>query len=266
MAVLLPTTLNVVGDANPSVQLPPKENFHLYLLAGQSNMAGRGVIDPEDNTAHPRVFMLSKNGTWIPAIHPIHYDKPVAGAGLALAFAKEIADRNQQISIGLIPAACGGSPISIWEPGAYFDATDSHPYNDAITRTKQAMESGALKGVLWHQGESDSKPQLAENYKGNLVLLIERFRKDFKAPTLPFIIGQLGRFPDAPWSDERERVDQSHREISREVPKVAFVSSEGLSSKGDNLHFNSESLRVFGKKYAKETLKIMKATSRGLHR
>jgi len=70
------------GEENTQVRLPSKENFHLFLLAGQSNMAGRGIISAEDEKIHPRVFMLSKDGKWKPAVDPIHYDKTVAGVGL----------------------------------------------------------------------------------------------------------------------------------------------------------------------------------------
>lgn len=53
--------LSAAFGADP-VKLPPKEKFYLVLLAGQSNMAGRGKIQPEDRAPYPRVLMLNKEG------------------------------------------------------------------------------------------------------------------------------------------------------------------------------------------------------------
>ncbi len=82
--------LSAAVGADP-VKLPPKEKFYLVLLAGQSNMAGRGKIQPEDRTPYPRVLMLNKEGEWVPAAAPIHFDKSFAGIGPGDAFAKLLA-------------------------------------------------------------------------------------------------------------------------------------------------------------------------------
>ena len=227
-----------------------KEKFHLFLLAGQSNMAGRGEVEAEDRQPHPRVLMLSKDGTWQPAVDPIHYDKPSAGVGLGRTFGLVLADADTNITIGLIPAACGGSPISTWEPGAYFDQTSSHPYDDAIQRAKLAMKQGTLKAILWHQGESDCETNLAPAYQAKLEQLITRFRKDLDAPDLPFIVGQLGQFEKAPWSPYTKMVNDAQIAVAKEMAYVEFISSAGLVSKSDNLHFDSPSQREFGRRYA----------------
>ena len=156
----------VIGETNTPVDLPKKENIHLFLLAGQSNMAGRGIIEESDKLPHPRVLALDKDGKWRLAVAPIHFDKTVTGVGLATSFAEAIAKRYPNVTIGLVPAACGGSAISTWEPGGYHSQTKSHPWDDAIARARVAMKNGALKGILWHQGESDGKPGLAKAYGG----------------------------------------------------------------------------------------------------
>jgi hypothetical protein len=98
--------------------LPSKERFHLYLLAGQSNMAGRGSVRAGDKVPHQRVLMLSKDLKWLPASDPIHFDKPIAGVGPGLTFGRSIAESQPDITVGLIPCAVGGSPIETWIPGA----------------------------------------------------------------------------------------------------------------------------------------------------
>jgi Carbohydrate esterase, sialic acid-specific acetylesterase len=241
------------------VVIPMKTNFHLFLLAGQSNMAGRGDVEAQDKKPHPRILMLAKDGTWQPAVDPIHYDKPVAGVGPGKTFATILADANTNITIGLIPAACGGSPISTWQPGAWFDQTASHPYDDAIQRAQLAMRQGTLKAILWHQGESDCHDGLAQAYQTNLEQLIIRFRKDLGNPALPILIGQLGRFAGSPWTEYTHMVNDAQIAVTKELSNVVFVSAEGLTSKPDNLHFDAPSQREFGKRYAAAYLKILKA-------
>lgn len=213
-------------------------------------MAGRGKVAEEDRIAHPRVLALDKNNEWVPARDPIHFDKRAAGVGLGKTFGMVLADRDPGITIGLIPCAAGGSPISSWEPGGYHGQTKSHPYDDAIKRTKTAMQRGTLKAILWHQGESDSRPEKARVYEEKLHELIERFRTEFETPDLPFILGQLGRFPDRPWDDAREQVNSIHESTPKKVKKTAFVASTGLKHKGDKVHFDAKSMREFGKRYA----------------
>ncbi len=241
---------------------PEQADFQIFLLAGQSNMAGRGAVAEQDKEIHPRVFALSKEGVWKPAVAPIHYDKKWAGTGLGKSFAVALAEENPDIIVGLVPAACGGSPIESWQPGGYHKQTKSHPYDDAVARSKRAMENGTLKAILWHQGESDCTSEKAQVYKEKLIQMIARFRRDFKNPKLPVIIGQLGRFPEKPWSDAKKTVDRAHREIADVMPFVAFVPSEGLACKKDNVHFDSPSLRAFGKRYAEAYLELTRRSGR----
>lgn len=252
-AVVFTSSCSTIGSMP---EPPEKSNFQVFLLAGQSNMAGRGLVTEADREVHPRVLMLAEDGTWQYAVDPVHYDKKRAGVGLGRSFALELVKRNPEITIGLVPAACGGSPISTWVPGGYHDQTDSHPYDDAIERTERAMENGELAGILWHQGESDSRPERARLYKERLIELIARFRKDLDVPEVPFVIGQLGQFEAKPWTAARQQVNQAQIEIAREVPFSAFVSSTGLTSMEDNTHFNTESLHEFGRRYAESYLEI----------
>jgi hypothetical protein len=237
--------------AAEAFQLPPKSRFHLFLLIGQSNMAGRGAVEEEDRTPHPRVLMLNQAGEWVPAVDPMHFDKPAAGVGLGKTFGRLVAEASPGVTVGLIPCAVGGSPIDAWKPGAFDAPTRSHPWDDAIRRAKLALAAGELKGVLWHQGESDSNDKLAAGYAAKLDDLVARLRKELNAPNVPFIAGQMGVFADNPWSDAKKVVDRAHRELPSRVPRTAFVSAEGLRHKGDRVHFDSASLREFGRRYAR---------------
>jgi len=253
---LMLLTTTVLRAAEPVV-LPAKEKVHLFLLVGQSNMAGRGKIEKEDQTPHPRVVMFNKANQWVPAVDPLHFDKSVAGVGLGKTFGTVIADANSEITVGLIPCAVGGSPIDTWKPGVLYAGTKTHPWDDAMKRAKVALKAGELKGILWHQGESDSNPELAKNYEAKLHDLVARLRKELEAPDVPFLVGQLGQFAGNPWNDAKKQVDQAHRELPTKVKQTAFVSSDDLKDKGDKVHFDSASLRTFGKRYAEAYGKLI---------
>ena len=201
-------------DIAQNAPLPPKEKFHLFLLVGQSNMAGRGMVEEQDRTPHPRVLMLNKADAWVPAIDPLHFDKTAAGVGLGKTFGALYAEAHPGVTVGLIPCAVGGSPIDAWKPGAFYEPTKSHPWDDTLRRTQIAQKSGTLTGtltgILWHQGESDSNEKLAPGYEAKLHDLIARLRCQFDVPSVPFIVGQMGKFAEAPW-DAAHRLRQRRR-------------------------------------------------------
>lgn len=231
------------------------KSFHLYLLIGQSNMAGRGEVESQDKEIHPRVFTLDKESKWMPGFDPIHFDKPIAGVGPGLTFGKIMAKYAQTARIGLIPCAAGGSSISVWKPGGYWEQTDSHPYDDAVERTKIAMENGVLKGILWHQGASDSNENDAELYEERLVTLINSLRSDLRTPNLFFIVATLGDF-FVERCPEAKIVNEALRRISQQVENTACVDSAGLDHKGDQLHFSAESSRELGWRYAEALIRL----------
>lgn len=258
---LVPAAEGDGGDAGDPktegpIALPPKERFKLVLLAGQSNMAGRGKVEEQDRSPHPRVLMMDKEGRWVPAVDPVHFDKPRAGVGPGRSFGILLAESDPDIVVGLVPAACGGSPITTWKPGAYFKGTDSHPYDDMLARARKAAEDGVFAAALWHQGESDSgKRESSEKYGERLAELIARIRAELDAPTLPFLIGQLPQAPEKPWSEFKKGVDAAHRALG-EGDNNAFVSSDGLTTNADNVHLDAASQREFGKRYFAAWAKI----------
>src|SRR5690606_30767598 len=171
-------------------------SFHIYILAGQSNMAGRGPLtEAYQSLRHERVRMSTKDQEWVPAKHPVHFDKPkAAGVGPGLSFGIEMAEADPGVTIGLVPCAVGGTPISRWAPGAFDPNTKTYPYNDAVARIMEAMKYGVIEGVIWHQGEGDSNADAAPRYLGRLSELINRIRTVVGDPDLPFVVGELGRY------------------------------------------------------------------------
>jgi hypothetical protein len=235
----------------PSVPQPPADaEMQLFLLIGQSNMAGRGKIEPEDLVPHPRVWKLTKEDTWAPGVDPLHYDHPnIAGVGLGTSFGKAVADARPAAHIGLIPCAVGGTSIDKWKKGDKL-------YDEALRRAKLAMKRGKLAGILWHQGESDSgTPEKRAAYPAKLERLIADLRADLESPDAPFVLGQLcpSREAKAPGNNEMNAL---LLEFPKSHPNTACAESNGLTDKGDLTHFDAKSLREFGKRYAQAYLKL----------
>ncbi len=223
------------------------KSVHIYILVGQSNMAGRGKITEEyKKQQHPRIIMLDKDNKWIPAKHPVHFDKPkAAGVGPGLSFGIAMAEANPNITIALVPCAVGGTSISKWLPGAVDSVTGTRPYDDAILRIREAMNKGIIKGVIWHQGEGDASEVGSKIYVEKLTALIERVRKEVGNPKLPFVVGELGRY-----RPNYQFINKELPNLPLKVPYTAIVSSEGLWHKGDGTHFDSPSASEFGRRFA----------------
>jgi len=254
-------SLCVVSQASFSKPKPtkPDPNFHLYLLIGQSNMAGRGQMNAEyRNQFHSNVLMLNKNDEWEAAAHPLHFDKPkMAGVGPGLAFGIEMAKAKPTVKIGLIPCAVGGTAIESWEPSAMDRVTKKYPYDDAIARLRIAMESGVVKGVIWHQGEANSTPERSPDYLKNLELLILRLRKITKDKNLPFVAGELGQY-----RDRYKLINDKLKLLPETVRNTAVASSEGLTHKGDNTHFDAASATELGKRFAAQMILLQEKLNR----
>lgn len=242
------------------VVTPParKEKFQLYLLIGQSNMAGRGVVEAQDTLPDRHVLRLNPAGQWEIAQDPIHFDKPIAGVGPGLTFGRLMAARDTSVTIGIIPGAVGGSGIDAWTPGAYFADTKTHPYDDALARAKTALQSGTLAGIIWHQGETDSTPEKSALYQQKLKILIKKLREDLQAPNVPFVAGQLPAFqitkpgPDGlpRLNESAVRINEALAGLTKQAANYSYITAEGTADIGDHTHFNAVSARLLGQRYA----------------
>lgn len=239
--------------AAASAQTPPG-NLQVFLLIGQSNMVGRGLVESEDRAPIPRVWAQNRNLEWQPATDPLHWDNANAGVGPGRAFARLLAHANPNLAIGLIPAASGGTSLEQWSPGGNL-------YNEALRRLRAGLVAGgALRGILWHQGERDSRdPQMARDYLYRLGAFLGRLRQDLNAPYIPFLVGGIGEFLPT----RREGGYESAAFINEQLAlmpvtnfRAGFVSSAGLGHIGDELHFNAESQREFGRRYALQFLSM----------
>lgn len=259
VAMLLAGLFGGCQSANRRAADGTPAGMDIFLLAGQSNMAGRAPVEAFDRLVWPNLVCLAVGGAWVPAVEPLHHDKTRAGTGPGSTFGRIVADAYPGRKIGLVPAACGGTSITVWQPGAQHAQTGSHPYDDAVTQAKRAMADGRLRAILWIQGESDSTAERAPLYHERLVALIAGLRRDLNADDIPFIIGRRPKYaqsPDNPW---RTMVDEAQRRAARELPRVHFVDMPVLTSLPDGIHADAASVREMGRRLAEAYLRIAAA-------
>ena len=249
----------------------------LVLMVGQSNMAGRGIAGPDDLVAIPGVMAIRPEGGWIPAIEPVTRDRSfvgtfdadgkklvspdpwdnilpptggrVVGVGCGRTFGGLLREAFPDRTVGLIPAAVGGTSAAAWKPGGEDDHQPGHrPYDEAIRMAKLARESGDIIAVLWHQGENDAQKN-NPHYLDELREIVKNFRRDLDLnDDVPFIAGELADFYKPEIRDRVWIVDDALRELAREFPFFRVVPLKGLPHKGDYLHFSAEAQHEFGRR------------------
>jgi hypothetical protein len=212
--------------------------MNLFLLIGQSNMAGRGTVGPGDRVTNPRILMLTKGLSWTLASDPVHFDKPIAGVGLCSEFARVLVRSDPKIVVGLIPCAVGGTSLDEWRPGGAL-------YVNAVGRAREAMKRGTLSGILWHQGEADIAHQRVTTYGDRFASMIAHLRADLGAGNVPLVIGEIGHF-----RSENAEFNANLPSVARRVPLCSCVTTENLKDRGDGLHFDTPSLYILGQRYA----------------
>jgi hypothetical protein len=247
--------LLLISMAVRAQQSTGESDLAIYLLIGQSNMAGRGAVTGKYATeGDPRVLMFNQENKWVPARHPLHFDKPkLAGVGPGLSFGIAMAGATPDHKIGLLPCAVGGTSINKWTEGAYDSATRTHPYDDMVIRVREAMKYGTVKGVIWLQGESDAKDRSAV-YLGKLKALIEKIRLLVNDPKLPFVAGELGTY-----QPEYALINAELAKLPAEVPFTRVAGSAGFVDKGDGVHFDSPSADAYGVSFAEQMKQLQKA-------
>lgn len=224
--------------------------IHSFLLIGQSNMAGRGLIaeaTPVDNT-HIKVL---RNGRWQKMFRPVNPDRRTSGVNLAESFAEAYA-KKYGVEVGLIPCADGGTRIAQWAPGSLL-------FDNAVYQTRLAMRTSNIAGILWHQGESDSFDDRYLVYGEKLKNMLESLRRDLGIQDVPVLLGGLGPYlVNYTKGDHTQfvKINEALQNLAAAEPCYGFVTAEGLQPNPDNLHFSAAALHEFGLRYFAEFEKL----------
>jgi hypothetical protein len=249
-------TANFPGLIERVEKIPEKNKVWVFILAGQSNMAGRGLVEPQDTIQNKRILTINEKEQLIYAKEPLHFYEPtMAGLDCGLSFGKTLLRGiPSNISVLLIPAAVGGSSISQWLGDSV------HRKVKLLTNFKEKVEVakkyGTIKAVLWHQGESDANKESIPLYDQRLSSLFDAFRRIVQNSSLPIVVGELGSYSDnkQAWA----AINQIIREHAAVDPNIAVVSTGDLINRGDKIHFNSEGQRKLGERYAQAYLNSFK--------
>ncbi len=215
-------------------------------------------------------------------VDPFTQTKDEDYIGLGLSFAKAALPATSR-NIILVPAAWSGTSFcnTSIAPAHWNALPTSAPFHGntllfdrALTRINHALQhsGGILRGILWHQGESDSNVECANQYGYNLLTLTQQLRSRIIADSrgteargqdarIPFVVGTMSRGADSrddlsQYSPEKTVVDNVHRNISSTVPHSAVSVHDDLTP--DNgfpcgntscIHFGTKALREMGKRY-----------------
>lgn len=241
-----------------------KNEYDIFLLIGQSNMAGRGyMIDGDEDVIDDNVFILNDNGEVVPARNPLNQYSTIRkemsmqricpGFGFAKKISKKVCKKYDR-KILLVVNARGGTTLNQWAKGE----TGEGYYEEAVRRTRQAMQYGELKAILWHQGCGDARKHNV--YMDKLSAFVASLRADLNAD-VPFIAGELGQ-----WRPNVADFNAMIHTISENIPDSDWVSTKGcqpIVTKKSNgkpdlkdPHFDRRSQIILGKRYADKVLKM----------
>ncbi|GAB4852253.1 hypothetical protein Ancab_016445 [Ancistrocladus abbreviatus] len=240
------------------------QNKNIFILAGQSNMAGRGGVVNNTRTGvntwdgvvpmecrpDPAILRLNAELQWVEAEEPLDQDIDVnktCGIGPGMAFANRMLQMVPGVGVvGLVPCAIGGTNISQWARGGWL-------YRQMVERARAAaQDGGTIQAVLWCQGESDTvSKEDADKYKGRLEKFFGDLRDDLESPMLPIIQVAIAS-GEGPYT---ETVRQA--QLGIDLLNIRIVDAKGLPLGPDNLHLTTSAQVQLGKMLAQAYLQFL---------
>ena len=269
--------LILAACAASAVYAAPDPNFHIYLAFGQSNMEGQGDIGSQDKSVDERFQLLwsadagscnqgASKGKWIKAVPPLAHCQG-AKLGPADYFGRTMVEKTDpQIKVGIIVVAVAGCSIDLFDKDGYANYARSqqswmtqrintyggNPYGRMIEMAKKAQEEGVIKGIIFHQGETDAGngqwPSKVKKVYDNII-------KDLGLESdIPFLAGEVLR------SGVSSGANNNIAKLPQQSKNFYVVSSEGFNqalNDGQNVHFTSQEYRDFGKRYAEKMIEVL---------
>ena len=252
------------------------KNFYIFLSFGQSNMEGNAKFEPQDTVNVDSRFQVleavdcpnlgRKKGNWYTAIPPLCRCRtgltPVDYFGRAM-----LANLPENVRIGVINVAVGGCKIELFDKDNYesYVATtpnwlknmvkeyDGNPYGRLVEMAKLAQKDGVIKGILLHQGESNTNDTL---WTKKVKVVYDNLLKDLhlKAKKVPLIAGETVNADQGGICASMNKIIAT---LPQTIKNAHVVSSSGCTDAADNLHFDAAGYRELGKRYADKMLSVM---------
>ena len=254
-------------------------NFHIYLCLGQSNMEGNAQVEPMDRKDVPERFMTMacvdfrnperKKGEWYVAVPPLVREStgltPIDYFGRTM-----LENLPENVRIGVVPVAIGGCKIEHLDKDYdastlsgeaewfrnFMKAYDNAPYARMVECAKKAKQDGVIKGILLHQGESNTgDPQWWNKVRKVYDDLLSDL--DLEPNSIPLLAGEVVASDMGGVCGVMNNIISN---VPEDFPMAHSVSSANLPQKGDGLHFTAHAYRVLGTRYATEMLRTMGIT------
>ena len=250
--------------------------FHIYLCFGQSNMEGNAKFEPQDTTVSSRFQVLEaldcdnlnrKKGQWYTAVPPLSRCR--TGLTPADYFGREmVANLPEDVKVGVINVAIGGCKIELFDKDNFesyktiaprwmkgmIDQYDGNPYGRLVDLAKTAQKDGVIKGILLHQGESNTGDTL---WTKKVKVIYENLLRDLnlQAEYTPLLAGEVVH---ADQGGKCASMNTIIATLPQTIPNAHVISSAGCPDVADNLHFSAEGYRILGKRYANKMLTLLR--------
>ena len=252
-------------------------NFYIFLCFGQSNMEGAARPEAQDMVSPgPRFLLMSavddeksgrKMGEWCEALPPLC--RPGNGLTPADYFGRTmIANLPENVRVGVIHVAIGGIRIEGFMPDSIknyaenvapnwmkgmLKAYNDNPYERLVTLARKAQQDGVIKGILMHQGCSNTgEPDWADKVKnvydnllGDLNLVPEQ---------VPLLAGEVVQ---ANGKGVCIGMNKQIKALPETIHTAHVVSSDDCTNGPDNLHFDAAGYRELGARYADKMLSLL---------
>ena len=265
-----------LGLAATSTFAAPDPNFHIYLAFGQSNMEGQGDIGSQDKNVDDRfqVLWAANNGScsgktkgkWAKAVPPLAHCQG-AKLGPTDYFGRTMVEKTDpKIKVGVIVVAVAGCSIQLFDKNGYANYARSqqswmtqrineyggNPYGRLIEMAKAAQADGVIKGIIFHQGETDAGdgqwPSKVKKVYDNII-------NDLGLGNdIPLLAGEVLR------TGMSSGANNNISKLPQQSKNFYVVSSEGFNQAlgdGQNVHFTSQEYRDFGKRYAEKMIEVL---------
>lgn len=271
LSVLL---LAALAFAPIKLMAQPDPNFHIYICIGQSNMEGNPRPEAQDlENVSPRFLTMqsvdcgdNKMGEWRTAVPPLA--RCSTGLTPADYFGRTMVQNlPEDVRVGVVMVAVAGCSIDMFDKDKCASYTASaadwmknianeyggNPYNRLIELCKKAQQDGVIKGILLHQGESNTND---ENWPANVKKVYDDILSDLglEAGSIPLLAGEVV-------SADQKGVCAGHNNVIQKLPETLpqaiVIPAYGCPAGRDRLHFNVKGVRELGRRYAGAMLGTM---------
>lgn len=275
--IVLFALLPFIAEAKVPRMQQPDKNFHIYLCLGQSNMEGAAKPEQQDLEGVSERFVVMNAvdsekdnwmiGEWRKAVPPLV--RPNTGLTPIDYFGRTLTEQlPDSIRVGVIVVAVGGIHIDAFMPdsiGSYIEhrapgwmkdwlkAYDNDPYDRLLVMARQAKKEGIIKGILLHQGESNTgDPRWAEKVQTVYNKLLNDLHLD--AEKVPLLAGEVVQANGKGVCIGANKMIDA---LPRTIKTAHVISSEGCTNGPDNLHFDAAGYRLLGRRYGECMLRLL---------